>query len=121
MSETPETDAQLTTFTSLSKLGKRFTNRTGQVSAEFARKLERERNSWRSAANQAVADRDALKQMHDAAQKLVTSLAFQKDSWRECADTLADLLESVRGQPFFKHPASAIVKAHNKYQELKKG
>ena len=44
MSDTPETDAQLTTFTSISKLKKHFVNRTGTVSAEFARGLERERN-----------------------------------------------------------------------------
>jgi hypothetical protein len=42
VSDTPETDAQLTTFTSISKLKKHFVNRTGTVSAEFARKLERE-------------------------------------------------------------------------------
>jgi hypothetical protein len=46
--DTPETDAQLTTFTSISKLKKHFVNRTGTVSAEFARKLERERDHWKS-------------------------------------------------------------------------
>ena len=49
MSNTPETDAQLTTFTSISKLKKHFVNRTGTVSAEFARGLERERNVLRGA------------------------------------------------------------------------
>jgi hypothetical protein len=48
MSDTPETDAQLTTFTSISKLKKHFVNRTGTVSAEFARKLERERDQWKA-------------------------------------------------------------------------
>jgi hypothetical protein len=47
MSDTPETDAQLTTFTSISKLKKHFINCTGTVSAEFARKLERERDKAR--------------------------------------------------------------------------
>jgi hypothetical protein len=47
VSDTPETDAQLTTFTSISKLKKYFVNRTGTVSAEFARKLERERDEAR--------------------------------------------------------------------------
>jgi hypothetical protein len=41
MSDTPLTDAQLTNFLSISKLGRHFTNRTGTVSAKFARKLER--------------------------------------------------------------------------------
>lgn len=46
MSDTPETDAQLTIFTSISKLKKHFVNRTGTVSAEFARNLERQRNQF---------------------------------------------------------------------------
>jgi hypothetical protein len=41
---TPETDAQLKQFTSISKLKRRFITRTGTVSAEFARGLERDRN-----------------------------------------------------------------------------
>jgi hypothetical protein len=49
MSDTPETDAQLTTFTSISKLKKPFVNRKGTVSAEFSRKLERENNKMRDA------------------------------------------------------------------------
>ena len=48
MSDTPETDAQLTTFTSISKLKKHFVNRTGTVSADFSRKLERERDKARA-------------------------------------------------------------------------
>ncbi len=43
-SDTPGTNAQLTAFTSISKLKKHFVNHTGTVSAEFARKLERERD-----------------------------------------------------------------------------
>lgn len=50
MSDTPETDAQLTTYTSISKLRKHFTNKKGTVSAGFARKLERERNQWMECA-----------------------------------------------------------------------
>jgi hypothetical protein len=47
VSDTPETDAQLTSFTSISKLKKHFVNRTGTVSADFARRLERERDEAR--------------------------------------------------------------------------
>lgn len=50
MSDTPETDAQITIFKSVSKLGKHFTNKNGTVSANFARKLERERNNARRMA-----------------------------------------------------------------------
>jgi len=41
---TPETDSQIKTFTSISKLKRRFECSTGKVSAEFARRLERERD-----------------------------------------------------------------------------
>ena len=44
LSDTSETDAQVTTFSSISKLQKPFECSTGKVSAEFARQLERERN-----------------------------------------------------------------------------
>ena len=44
---TPETDAAVTTFTSISKLKKRFECSTGKVSAEFARRLERQRDEAR--------------------------------------------------------------------------
>lgn len=50
MSDTPRTDAQLTTFTSISKLKKHFTSRTGTVNAEFARDLETELAAWREVA-----------------------------------------------------------------------
>jgi hypothetical protein len=56
MNDTPETDAQLTTFTSISKLKKHFVNRTGTVSADFARALERERNEWKAKFIQANKD-----------------------------------------------------------------
>ena len=45
---TPETDSQITTFDSISKYKKRFKNKTGTVSANFARKLERERDEARA-------------------------------------------------------------------------
>ncbi len=54
MSDTPETDAQLTTFNSVSKLGKHFTNKKGTVSAEFARKLERERDKERETVRRLI-------------------------------------------------------------------
>jgi hypothetical protein len=44
---TPETDSQITTFDSISKYKKRFKNKTGTVSANFARNLERERDEAR--------------------------------------------------------------------------
>ena len=46
--DTSETDAQVTTFSSISKLQKRFECSTGKVSADFARQLERERDEARA-------------------------------------------------------------------------
>lgn len=51
--DTPETDAQVTSFSSISKLKKPFECSTGKVSADFARQLERERDETQ-------ADRDHL-------------------------------------------------------------
>jgi hypothetical protein len=62
MSDTPETDSQIKTFTSITKYGKHFENKTGTVSLKFARKLERER---------------------DEARKLAAELAFQKNQAQE--------------------------------------
>lgn len=73
---TPETDSQIKTFTSVSKLKKSFENRTGTVSAGFARRLERERdealaaivgweNKWKCAvemAAQAEVERDEARE-----------------------------------------------------------
>ncbi len=59
MSDTPETDAQLTSFTSISKLKKHFVNRRGTVSADFARGLERGRNQARRALELIAEDCDA--------------------------------------------------------------
>ena len=75
MSDTPETDAQLTTFTSISKLKKRFTNRTGTVSAEFARKLERERDQARISAAYFKHLKDIYKSLANAPDREATRVS----------------------------------------------
>jgi len=67
MRNTPETDAQLTTFTSLSKLKKHFVNRTGTVSAEFARGLERERDNLQDQRDFAMGEMARLERERDEA------------------------------------------------------
>lgn len=57
---TPETDAAVTTFTSISKLKRRFECSTGKVSADFARRLERERDEARDAAAKWESSFDAM-------------------------------------------------------------
>lgn len=57
---TPETDGEVKTFTSISKLKKRFECSTGKVSADFARRLERERDEARDAAAKWESSFDAM-------------------------------------------------------------
>ena len=101
-SPTPETDAQLRTFDSLTKYGKRFTNRTGQVNADFARRLERQRdeawaeiegwrNKWKYAVDMAARaeiERDAWYQKWHARAVLVRDAREERDQWRECAENI---------------------------------
>lgn len=58
---TPETDAEVTTFTSVSKLKRRFECSTGKVSAEFARRMERERDEARELARNLYSAGDELR------------------------------------------------------------
>ena len=76
---TPETDAEVTTFTSISKLKQRFECSTGKVSAEFARRLERERDDARE-------ERDKLKQLLAADSENVDAylgVVLERDEARE--------------------------------------
>ena len=76
---TPETDAEVTTFTSISKLKQRFECSTGKVSAEFARRLERERDDARE-------ERDKLKQLLAADSENVDAylgVCLERDEARE--------------------------------------
>jgi hypothetical protein len=75
MSDTPETDAQLTTFTSISKLKKHFTNKKGTVSAEFARKLERERDEARDTVFR-------LRKQRAIARKFGDQMERERNEWR---------------------------------------
>lgn len=70
---TPETDAAVTTFTSISKLKRRFECSTGKVSAEFARRLERERDEARELAQQ----------MSDSNQVLIADVCFYRNAWEQ--------------------------------------
>lgn len=51
---TPETDSQIKTFTSISKLKRRFECSTGKVSADFARRSERERDEAREQVKELI-------------------------------------------------------------------
>jgi hypothetical protein len=94
MSDTPETDAQITTFESISKLKRRFKNKTGTVSAEFARRIERERDFAQDCLRDELAhpsrdvevqalkiERDVLWGVYNAAKKLHDLL------WHNVGDT----------------------------------
>jgi hypothetical protein len=87
MSDTPETEAQLSTFTSISKFNRHFTNRTGTVSATFARRLERQRDEARLSLKHALeaecADCASYKQERDKAQS-------ELDEWHHAAQHVDD-------------------------------
>lgn len=73
---TPETDAAVTTFTSISKLKRRFECSTGKVSAEFARRLERERDEWYYKAHANVAFTLEARAERDEARAQVKELIY---------------------------------------------
>ena len=85
---TPETDSQIKTFTSVSKLKKSFENRTGTVSAGFARKLERERDEAREEWGKA--SMDAAKLLSEK-----TKAIAERDEARELALKFRDALVSI--------------------------
>ena len=99
MSDTPETDHEVTVFDSITKHGRRFECSTGKVSAEFARNMERERNKLREELDslldriiggscgltfpeEALAERNELKRQRDnlmfALSKITETVAWGK-------------------------------------------
>ena len=108
---TPETDSQIKTFTSVSKLKKSFENRTGTVSAGFARKLERERdealaaivgweNKWKCAvemAAQAEVERDEAREAA-AMERAGAEQARRADENREWALRAERERDEARGK-----------------------
>lgn len=100
---TPETDAQIKTFTSVSKLKKSFENRTGTVSAGFARRLERERDEAREALE---FRRGLYKLLEEANSRLVASnkeavalartLKQERDEARKYLKWIHDVADSQR-------------------------
>ena len=80
---TPETDSQIKTFTSVSKLKKSFENRTGTVSAGFARKLERERDEAR----------EALRTLAEHGENEIQKLIKECDEARDQADKYLAILK----------------------------
>ena len=102
---TPETDAEVTTFTSISKLKRHFEASTGKVSADFARRLERERDEairQRDETNEssvfscnfyyeeklkAERERDEARelaqQMSESNQVLMADVRFYRNAWEQ--------------------------------------
>jgi len=88
VSDTPETDAQVTTFSSISKLKKRFECSTGKVSAEFARKLERE---LREARNTVL----RLRRERAAQDKLISILRTSDQTIVEASEAKPNKIEGI--------------------------
>ena len=88
VSDTPETDAQVTTFGSISKLKKRFECSTGKVSAEFARKLERELREARDTVLK-------LRRERAAQDKLISNLRTSDQTIVEASASETNKIERV--------------------------
>ena len=88
VSDTPETDAQVTTFSSISKLKKRFECSTGKVSAEFARKLERELREARDTVLK-------LRRERAAQDKLISNLRTSEQTIVEASVSETNKIERV--------------------------
>ncbi len=89
---TPETDAEVTTFTSISKLKRRFEASTGKVSADFARRLERERDELQGQ------NKKLLEEVNDLIRQrplLVEDFKSERDEARERAKELAELVDGA--------------------------
>ena len=113
MSDTPETDAQVTTFTSISKLKKRFEVSTGKVSAEFARKLERERDELRRERDQALVLAGGASTLRELANLHVEALLCwstaerERDEERAITFRQADCIEELESERDEARRASA--------------
>lgn len=90
---TPETDAQVTTFSSISKFKKRFLCSTGRVSAEFARRLERERDEAREALENYKAS--TVHSCNEECKRPMCVLRRERNEAREDAAKLADRLSGL--------------------------
>jgi hypothetical protein len=113
MSDTPETDAQVTTFTSISKLKKRFEVSTGKVSAEFARKLERERDELRRERDEALVLAGGASTLRELANLHVEALLCwstaerERDEERAITFRQADCIEELESERDDARRASA--------------
>jgi len=107
---TPETDSQIKTFTSISKLKRRFECSTGKVSADFARRLERERDEARE-------ERDKLKHFLAAEIERVDAylgVCMERDEAREALTRITEAAQAVVNrweQPAWKdtEPTAAVI------------
>jgi uncharacterized protein YbjQ (UPF0145 family) len=116
MRNTPETDAQLTTFTSLSKLKKHFVNRTGTVSAEFARGLERERDNLQDQRDFAMGEMARLERERDEAKHTVLRLRKQRAIARNFGDQMERERDEAREA--FAVATNQLVQAQEVLREI---
>lgn len=94
---TPETDAQVRTFSSISKLKNRFENKTGTVSLDFSRKLERQRNNLQDQRDFCMGEMERLQKLKDKACRSLELIAEDCEAWlaSECQDPSAEFIRLV--------------------------
>ena len=117
---TPETDAEVTTFTSISKLKRRFECSTGKVSAEFARRMERERDEalsdleFRRGLYKVLEEaNNRLIAANEEAVELARTLKQERDEARERLHKALKVLDDY--DQAIKNPSSPFWEAFKKW------
>lgn len=92
MSYTPETDGHLRRNTG---------NGSEWVRADFARKLERERDQWRECAAERKRAWYEMQSAFERSRDEVNALERERDQWRMCAERLAEAASDMQSGWFY--------------------
>jgi len=114
--DTPETDAQLTTFESISKLKKRFVNKTGTVGAEFARNMERERDEALNLVREA---RDKCYRLRRDRLAITRSYLDVSEMLDKAIDGLKEIAKMDTSQDASPQQCGAVMIAMNTLEKMK--
>jgi hypothetical protein len=114
-SDTPETDAQLTTFESISKLKKRFVNKTGTVGVDFTRNMERERDEALNLLREA---RDKCYRLRRDRLAITRSYLDVSEMLDRAVDGLKEIAKMDASQDASPQQCGAVLISMNTLQEL---
>ena len=114
-SNTPETDAQLTTFESISKLKKRFVNKTGTVGVDFTRNMERERDEALNLLREA---RDKCYRLRRDRLAITRSYLDVSEMLDKAVDGLKEIAKMDTSQDARPQQCGAVLIAMNTLEEI---